>query len=93
MKLKHNAIKGERINYRFFGFTTYDNYWYNYTLKRWENGELRNDLYSYSSHEDCRTVRAFRRKLKSAPKGVKFVLSSRWIGNDVEGIGTGNELK
>jgi len=42
----------------------------------------------YSSHQSCKSVKAFRRKLKKAPKGVKFILVSKWEGYNVEGIGS-----
>ena len=85
MKLKYNKQKGLRIKYKFMGFQTYSDLWYNDTLSRWENPEW--GKYSYSNTEPCRSVKAFRRKLKKCPKGVEFVLGSRYVGYDVTGHG------
>jgi hypothetical protein len=81
MKLKYEARKQTRINYRFMGFTTFEDWWFSYNTKKWEQ-DPKGD---YCSHQDCRTVKAFRRKLKSAPKGVEFILISRWFGHNVTG--------
>jgi len=88
MKLKYNAQNRTRINYRFIGFTTFESgWWFNYNTNRWEQNPKAGDK-GYSSHQSCRSVKAFKRKLKKAPKGVKFILVSRWIGYDVEGKGS-----
>ena len=88
MKIKYNAQKGTRINYRFMGFTTFENgWWFNHNTNRWEQNPEAGEK-GYSSHQNCRSVKAFRRKLKKAPKGVKFILVSRWVGHDVEGTGS-----
>jgi len=85
MKLKYEARKRTRINYRFMGFTTFEQgWWHNHDENRWEKNPSN---CNYGSHEPCRSVRAFRRKLKKAPKGVKFILVSRWKGYDVTGFG------
>lgn len=86
MKLKYQASKGTRIKKsRFFGMTPIDTNWeYNLDLKRWEN--KRSLIHELQSYQDCNSVRAFRRKLKKAPKGIKFVLR-RWHGYDVYGVG------
>ena len=87
MKLKYEARKGTRINYRFMGFTTFENgWWFNNNTNKWEQNPKAGEK-GYSSYRDCRTVKAFRRKLKSAPKGVEFILVSRWVGYNVTGIG------
>jgi hypothetical protein len=86
MKLKFDLPKGQRINHSFLGFTTFEGDWiFNEKLKRWENGELQKGCI-YSSHQDCNSVRAFRRKLKKAPKGINFTLVGRWWNCDVNGI-------
>jgi hypothetical protein len=88
MKLKYNALNRTRINYRFMGFTTFETgWWFNYNTNSWEQNPKAGEK-GYSSHQDCRSVKAFRRKLKKAPKGVKFILVSRWVGYDVEGTGS-----
>ena len=88
MKLKYKAQKRTRINYRFMGFTTFENgWWFNYNTNRWEQNPKAGEK-GYSSYQSCRSVKAFRRKLKKAPKGVKFILVSRWVGYDVEGTGS-----
>ena len=77
--------KGIRINYQFMGITTFENgWWYNENLKQWEHNPNMGK-YQYSTHQPCRTKRAFRRKIKKAPQGVKFILVSRWCGYDIEG--------
>ena len=76
------------MNYIFTGFTTFEQgWWYNCDLKRWEN-DMDGERYDYSSHQPCRTMKAFRRKLKKAPSGVEFVLNSRWVGKNITGVGT-----
>jgi hypothetical protein len=89
MKLQYKARKGNRIKYKFMGFTGYDNYWYCKATKKWTQTP---DWHKggISNHCPCKSVRAFRRKLKEAPKGVEFTLTSRWVGYDVIGYGTGN---
>jgi len=85
MKLKYEAKKQSRINYRFMGFTTFEEGWvYNYDMNKWEKNPSN---CNYGINEPCRSVRAFRRKLKKAPKGVEFLLMSRWEGHDVIGFG------
>jgi hypothetical protein len=87
MKLRHQAIKGKRISYNFMGFTTFESgWWFNFNTNKWEKNTKASKK-GYSSYQDCRTVKSFRRKLKSAPKGVEFILVSRWIGNNVIGFG------
>jgi hypothetical protein len=86
MKLQYEAKKRNRVNYKFMGFTTFENIWFNLDTNKWEQ-RRKNSGCAYSSHQDCKTVRAFRRKLKSAPKGVTFILCSRWLGYNVFGVG------
>lgn len=87
MKLKYQAKKGNRVKYRFMGMTTYDDVWFNNNTNRWEQNPKIGEN-EYCSHQSCRSVRAFRRKLKKAPNGFKFVLESRWRGYDVFGVGS-----
>lgn len=87
VKLKYEARKRTRINYRFIGFTTFENgWWFNHNTNKWEQNPSAGEK-GYGSHQDCRTVKAFRRKLKYAPKGVEFILVSRWVGYNVTGFG------
>jgi hypothetical protein len=89
MKLKYKAKRKSRINYNFMGFTTFENgWWFSHNTNKWEQKPEA----EYSSHQDCKTVKAFRRKLKSAPKGVEFILVSRWVGHDVTGLGCGQTI-
>lgn len=87
MKLKYNAKNRSRINYGFLGFTTYEKgWWFNHNTNKWEqNIKASENNFGFIQH--CKTVKAFRRKLKKAPKGVEFTLVSRWIGYNVEGVG------
>jgi hypothetical protein len=83
MKLKYEAIKGQRINYMFCGITTFENgWWYNIDLKKWELNP-KHGLYNRSSHQPCRSLKAFKRKLKKLPKGVEFILASRFKNHNV----------
>lgn len=88
MKLKYTAKKGKRINYGFVGFCCSGRgWWYNRDTNQWEETP-KGGVKWFSSHQDCKTVKSFRRKLKSAPKGVRFELVSRWVGHSVSGVGT-----
>lgn len=89
MKLKFDQKKGNRLKRYFFGIQNFDGYWYNKKTNRWE--------YNISDFEEgitntqtCKTVKEFKRKLKYAPKGVKFVLISTYVGHDVYGVGQNN---
>ncbi len=42
----------------------------------------------YLSSVTCNSIRAFRRRLKKAPKGIPFLLVSRYRKCDVLGIGS-----
>ena len=87
MKLQYCEEIGKRVNHTFMGYTTYEPGWlYNHDLNRWEHAPFFSD-YNYGSHAPCRSAKAFRRKLKNAPKGVKFILDSRWVGCDIIGYG------
>jgi hypothetical protein len=90
MKLRFKAQKGDRINKQMMGFEAIGLEWvWNCDLKEWTK-EINNGEYSYSSHRPCKSVRAFRRMLKSSPKGVEFKLWNRYIGRNV--YGTGDKL-
>ena len=87
--MRYEASKHSRIKSRFHGITCFEKtLWYNETKNIWEERMKGKDM--YSSHQDCNSVRAFRRKLKNCPAGVEFVLLSRWKNHDVYGIGTIN---
>lgn len=87
MKLKYQAKKPNRYkNNMLLGYTTFTRgWWYDCENKKWDyNPE---NLAGHSTHAPCYSVRAFRRKLKDAPKGVEFVLACRFYDCDI--IGTG----
>lgn len=88
MKLKYKAKKGQRVNYLFMGMTTFENdWWYIEDLKKWVNNPK--DLpYNKSTHQPCKSVKAFKRKLKKAPIEVEFILVSRWKDCNVIGKGS-----
>jgi len=90
MKLKFERKKNSRIKKRFLGMTSYSCIWFNESSKLWEDpcDESLKIPGCKSSHRQCNSVRAFRRLLKSAPIGVEFILSSRYVGYDVIGKGT-----
>jgi len=82
--MKYQAQKGNRIKHTFFDMTTYVPIWWD--GKEWTADPNRTK--PYSSHCPCDSVRAFRRRLKKAPRGVEFILVSRWKGHDVMGYNT-----
>lgn len=87
MKLRYEASRGRRINYGTFWVTTFDKWWYQ--GGEWVRSDDVDDTKCRSSHSDClRSVKAFRRMLKSAPNGVEFILVSRWRGHEVYGKGS-----
>ena len=93
MKLKYEAKKQTRIKHRFIGFTTFeDGWWFNHNTNKWELNPKEWNA-GYTSHQNCKTVKSFRRKLKAAPLGIEFILVSRWVGFDVIGVGCGKHLK
>jgi hypothetical protein len=80
MKLKYEANKRSRIK----------NHFLFYVPLEWQ-GIL--DTYSGIkekgiSEVNCRSIRAFRRRLKQIPKGVEIILFSRYIGHNVIGYGS-----
>jgi len=94
MKLKHLQTKGHRLNNQYLCFSAINNddtsYWYFDELRKWidvlnsedPGGEM-------STDQDCHSIRAFRRKLKKCPKGIKFFLDSKFVKCYVIGEGTG----
>jgi hypothetical protein len=88
MKLRFETHKHNRIKYHFIGITTFkDGWWYNKDDKEWQhNSNPKLKGCNYSSHQPCRTVKAFIRALKSAPP-IEFILVSRWKGYNVYGKG------
>ena len=83
MKIKFEAKKGQRLTKGFIGFepVNYDWMW-NCDLKEWTQ-ELEVGKYEYSSSRPCKSLKAFKRMLKNAPKNVKFRLWNKYIGYDV----------
>jgi len=87
MKVKFQARNRTRFKKRFMGITTFEiGMWFNYNTNRWEKNPKAGEK-GFSSHQDCKSVKAFKRKLKKAPKGVEFILTNRYVGYDVYGIG------
>lgn len=92
MKLKYEAPKRSRIHYKFMGFTTFEHgWWFSYDTKSWTQHPPKGKG-GYSSHQPCKTIKAFIRKLQKAPKGVEFILVSRWYGHNVIGFGNNDKL-
>lgn len=88
MELKYSKPKRQRIKNNFLWITDIDrNYYFDLSKNKWvkifETKENK-----ITSNRNCRSVRAFRRRLKKMPKGVKFTLVSKWVGFDVEGVGS-----
>ena len=90
--MKYKAQKNNRINYGFMGFTTFENgWWFHETRKEWvdhNDPAYVSEYNGYTSHQPCCSMKAFRRKLKKCPKGVEFILCSRWVGYDIIGKNT-----
>jgi len=91
MKLKYQAKKGSRIKYRFMGVQIEREpgstmYWYVERIHKWSNDPPW-DEEGISNTAPCKSVRAFRRKMKKwkkeLPSGIYFRLISRWVGYDV----------
>lgn len=91
-KLKYQIHKGGRIKYRFLGVCceTSGMWFVDFPIFKWMNPDQLDPKNhpGYSTHfGPCRSVRAFRRRLKQwkqyIPKGTKFRLISRYVGADV----------
>lgn len=85
MKLKYQAPKNSRIKTRFMSVTTYGrrNLWYHEPTKQWTTDPTVLKGGYFSNFMPCRSVKAFRRFLKKAPKGIEWILISRYVGHDV----------
>lgn len=87
MKLRYEQNKGNRLNSQMDGFEAINCEWaWNYDLRKWTQ-EIESGKYRYSSHAPCKSVKAFRRMLKKAPKGIKFKLWNKYVGCCVYGFG------
>ena len=92
MKLIFDAQKRLRVKHNFRGMTTFEQgWWHNHDLNKWQNPP--DEDCNYGSHQPCTSVRAFRRKLKNAPRGIKFILCSKWKGHDVHGVGSKESIE
>lgn len=77
--------KRQRIHHQFCGiFTFEDGWWYYPELKKWSKDY--DCKITHRSWQDCGTLKAFRRKLKRLPKGVEFILRSKYVGYDIIAI-------
>lgn len=97
MKIKFKLRKGSRFKSQFRQMWELGLNWYwDEKNKKWvkcDSDEFRNNIDWMSSDAPCKSIRAFRRKLKSAPKNLTFILDSRFVGCDVSGVGTGGECE
>lgn len=96
--MKYQASKNNRINYGFIGITTFDkNHWmFHENQNKWINHSdftYISDGKGCCSHQRCKSVKAFKRKLKKCPKYIKFILVSKWIGYNVIGYNTAKNIK
>jgi hypothetical protein len=93
--IRYEMTKGQRVKkQKFFGVTTFDDFWWSNEYQRWVPVAGDHGKYGGSSHfNGCRSVRAFRRRLREwshyLPKGVKFYLVSCYRGYNVTGTTTG----
>ena len=92
MKLIHNLPKNSRYFKQYCGVQSdfgQPDYWWDGNINQWtltpnwELGDIGNTF------EHCRSVKAFKRRLREwsvyLPKGVKFKLIGRYVGQDVIG--------
>ena len=94
MKLKprKSYTRTHRNNYRaMFCHPEGPYLWYNVTKRIWERHY--NEVDEYSRRRVCHSIRAFRRFLKQAPAGSKFVLVGYNRYNPVYGVGTNSITK
>lgn len=93
MKLRYDASKGRRIkSHGFIWITTFDRWWY--SDGQWvHTDDLDITKGGSNCAYGCRSVKAFRRMLKSAPRGVEFILVNSWLGYDVYGVGSNPRKK
>lgn len=90
--MRYQKQKGKRIkNSRFVGISLLDNstnYWFYPCINNWADDYVHPELVKRGSQnwEDCRSLKAAIRKVKKAnvPKGTVFILSSRYVGYDIE---------
>lgn len=88
MKLKYEASRGNRIKYHFMGFEAVNcDWWWAYEDNKWVQSTEKKPI---TTHRPCRSVKAFKRMLKTAPFGVEFRLCGRWVGHNVYGVGMHN---
>ena len=61
-----------------------DNWRWNTDKKKWINSN--SSAKDSTVFLDCKTLNAFKRRLKKTPQGIQFRLVSRFIGFDVLGV-------
>lgn len=82
---------GKKVNKGFLGmiplinYQKEENHWWSSKDKRWVKTETKDTFLV------CRSIKAFRRRLKRAPKGVNFLLLHEDPKYSVLGIGTGKD--
>jgi hypothetical protein len=91
MKLRFEAKKKSRIKNSLYGISHCGDLWYNSKTNWVQNPDFSKG--GYGTCQPCKSVRAFRRKLKKAPKGERFILRSKWKRHDVYGVGCGFGIK
>lgn len=93
VSIKYNKKRGFRIkNYGFLWIELEPDhifdYEYYFSLNNWfnSNDPKVNSTMSFSTGEDCHSLKAAIRKVKKAnvKKGTKFILVSRYIGYNIE---------
>lgn len=95
MKLKYQHCKGLRVKgHKFLGVDckTQNYWWVEGNVQKWMHGDSidPNNHPSYCTDMwPCRSVRAFRRRLKQwskyMAKGTQFTLVSRYVGHNIKG--------
>lgn len=89
IRLKHEENAKYIRRKRYCGATNERNWWWNKKERKWIDGNKVWDLSSCSSHAPVFSIRKFKQMLVAAPKGVVFILCSRYVDADCRGVGRG----
>lgn len=92
IKINHSFKKGFRYYKQYRGVQLYygqPDYWWNKDIKKWTlTPNWKENLISNTFYK-CYSVKSFKRRLiewsKYLPKGTKFILIGKYVGQDVIG--------
>lgn len=91
IRLKHEATAFYLRRRKYCGVTTFENWWWDKKEHKWIDGNRVWDLSGTSSHAPIFSIRKFKKMLVTAPKGVRFILCSRYVNADCRGVGLGKK--